>query len=95
MPHYVIHCLDAADTLPRRLEHYEEHKAYLAEAPLHILVSGPLVKDDGKTMIGSFFLVEAKNRAEVEDFNKADPFARNRIWRSVHIHSFIKRVDNR
>lgn len=95
MAHYIIHCLDAADALPRRLRHYEEHKAYLSSAPIKILVSGPLVEDDGDTMIGSFFLVEAEARPQVEAFNASDPFARNGIWQSVQIHRLSKRVDNR
>lgn len=95
MPHYIIHCLDAADALPRRLRHYDEHKAYLSSAPITILISGPLVQDDGETMIGSFFLVEAPMRSEVAAFNAVDPFARNGIWQSVQIHRFTKRVDNR
>ena len=95
MPHFVIHCLDAPGALPQRLQHYDDHKAYLASASVNILVSGPLTSDDGQTMIGSFFLVEAQTRSEVEAFNAADPFARNGIWDSVRIHRFTKRVDNR
>lgn len=95
MPHFIIHCLDAAGALPRRLAHYEAHKAYLATAPLRILVSGPLVSDDGETMIGSLFLVEAPDRAAVEAFNAADPFHAAGIWASIHIHRFNKRVDQR
>ncbi|MCJ9734758.1 hypothetical protein MOV75_31895, partial [Bradyrhizobium sp. PRIMUS42] len=34
-----------------------------------------LVSDDGQTMIGSLFLIEAPGRGEVEAFNRADPFA--------------------
>jgi uncharacterized protein YciI len=36
-------------------------------------MSGPLVSDDGKTMIGSLFLIDAPGRLEVEAFNRADP----------------------
>lgn len=93
--HFIIHCLDAADALPRRLRHYEAHKAYLAAAKVKVVVSGPLLADDGETMIGSLFLIESGSRAEVEAFNAADPFAQNGIWTEVRIHRFNKRVDNR
>ena len=33
-------------------------------------------------MIGSLFLIEAPSRAEVEAFNRADPFAAAGIWES-------------
>lgn len=95
MPHFIIHCLDAADALPRRLEHYEAHKAYLASAPVRNIVSGPLVSDDGETMIGSLFLVEAADRAAAEAFNAADPFRKAGVWASIHIHRFHKRIDQR
>ena len=76
MPHFVIHCLDASGALPQRLRHYDDHKAYLASAPVRILVSGPLLSDDDETMIGSFFLIEASTKADAEAFNAADPFHR-------------------
>jgi uncharacterized protein YciI len=59
------------------------------------LVSGPLLDDDGETMIGSFFLVEADSKEDVIRFNAADPFARIGSWQSISIHTFNKRVDNR
>lgn len=95
MPHFIVHCLDAADALPRRLEAYEAHKAYLSTAPVSILVSGPLMSDDGETMIGSLFLIEADTKAAVEAFNDADPFHRAGIWAEIRIHRFLKRVDRR
>jgi uncharacterized protein YciI len=95
MPHFIVHCLDAPDALPRRLEHYEAHKAYLSTAPVRILVSGPLMSDDGETMIGSLFLIEAGTKAAVAAFNAADPFRRAGIWAEIHIHRFLKRVDQR
>jgi len=95
MPHFIVHCLDAADALSRRLEHYEAHKAYLSRASVRILVSGPLMSDDGETMIGSLFLIEADTKAAVEAFNAGDPFRRAGIWTEIRIHRFLKRVDQR
>lgn len=95
MPHFIVHCLDAPDALPRRLEHYEAHKAYLSSAPVRILVSGPLMSDDGETMIGSLFLIDANTKAAVEAFNAADPFRRAGVWAEIRIHRFLKRVDQR
>ena len=93
--HFVIHCLDKQDAVPVRLANYEAHKAYLAKAPVRILVSGPLLAPDHETMIGSFFLVEAETQAEVQAFHDADPFKKGGIWDRVSIHPFLKRMDNR
>ena len=93
--HYVIHALDKPDALPVRLAHYEAHKAYLAQAKVRTVISGPLVADDGETMIGSCFVVEADSKDEVLAFHDNDPFKAAGVWQHVHINPFLKRVDNR
>ncbi len=93
--HYVIHCLDHDGAVDRRLTHYDAHKAYLSDPLVKIVISGPLLADDEKTMIGSMFLVEAESLAEVEAFHRNDPFYAAGIWDQVSIRPFNKRMDNR
>ncbi|MBC2834616.1 YciI family protein [Paragemmobacter straminiformis] len=93
--HYVVHCLDHEGAVETRLANYDAHKAYLAAAPVKTVISGPLLADDEQTMIGSCFVLEANSLAEVEDFNRNDPFAKVGLWKTVSIRPFAKRVDNR
>ncbi len=93
--HYVIHCLDHPGSVEKRLANYEAHKAYLATASMRTVISGPLLADDEQTMIGSCFVVEAASLAEVEAFNRNDPFHAAGLWRTISIRPFSKRVDNR
>ena len=93
--HYVIHCLDHDGAVEKRLANYEDHKAYLGSAPVKTVISGPLLADDEKTMIGSCFVIEADTLAEVEAFNANDPFKKVGLWKSISIRPFSKRVDNR
>jgi uncharacterized protein YciI len=94
--HFAIHCLDNPGALPTRLAHYDSHKAYLASATrVAIVISGPLLAEDGETMIGSLFVVEADDRDAVERFHHGDPFFINGVWDRAEIHPFLKRVDNR
>jgi uncharacterized protein len=93
--HYVIHCLDHPGAVQKRLAHYEAHKAYLASAAMKTVISGPLLADDEETMIGSCFVIEAGSLAEVEAFNRNDPFAKADLWKTISIRPFNKRVDNR
>lgn len=58
-------------------------------------MSGPLVDDDGETVVGSLYVVEAANRAEVEAFQKDDPLVAADLWESVEVCVFLKRIDNR
>lgn len=92
---FVVHCVDKPDALPLRLAHYEAHKAHLASGRVATVVSGPLLADDGETMVGSLFIFEADRKEDVVAFNRADPFARAGVWATVHIHPFHMRVDNR
>ncbi|PLX61582.1 YciI family protein [Sedimenticola selenatireducens] len=93
--HYIVYCQDKPNHVEKRLANYDAHKAYLMGNPIKFLMSGPIVdEEDRETMLGSFFLVEADNISEVEDFNKNDPFYAAGIWESIHIKPFHKRVDN-
>jgi uncharacterized protein YciI len=91
---FIIHALDRPSALSQRLAHYDAHKAFLSDAGpygIDIVMSGPLTADDGTTMIGSLFVVEARDRAMVERFNSADPFHAAGIWERVTITGFIRR----
>lgn len=92
---FAIHCLDHEDGLPRRLANYDAHKAYLAAAPVKTVISGPLVAEDGETMIGSLFVVSAERIEDAVAFNANDPFRHANVWRDVKINPFLMRVDNR
>jgi len=93
--HFIVHCLDHEDALQRRLVNYEAHREYLANAKVQSVISGPLVSDDGQTMIGSCFLFEADSKEDVVNFNRNDPFTAAGVWRQVSIHGFLMRIDNR
>jgi uncharacterized protein len=91
---FAIHALDREGGLPTRLANYDAHKAFLADTAsygVRIVISGPLTADDGQTMIGSLFLVEAESREAVEAFNAADPFHKADLWKNVTITGFIRR----
>jgi uncharacterized protein len=93
--YFIIHCLDHEGALPTRLATVDAHRAYQAKSPIPVLISGPLLKDDGATMIGSFFFVEAENHEQMMAYHQADPFHLAGIWKDVKINPFFKRIDNR
>jgi uncharacterized protein YciI len=90
--HWIIYCTDKPDSLSLREAHIARHRAYLETTPIKVVMSGPLMDDAGEKMNGSFFLVEAESRGEVESFNRNDPFFDLGLWSAVHIHRFYKRV---
>ena len=93
--HFVIFCIDKAGTEDVRRTNQQAHVDYLATKPIKVVVSGPLTTDDGSRAIGSMFIVEAADRAEVEAFQSKDPLFKAGIWQTIEVRAFNKRVDNR
>ena len=95
---FVVHALDKPDALNLRLENLDAHRAYLHSAPeehgLRVLMSGPLLSDDGETMIGSFFLLDAPDRATIEALFAEDPLAKAGVWQSRTISRVNIRQNN-
>lgn len=92
---FAVHCLDHAGKIADRLAHYDAHKSYLGQGTVKTVISGPLLADDNETMIGSLFVFEADDIDAVRAYNANDPFMKAGIWKSVNIHPFLMRVDNR
>ncbi|MEQ9260142.1 MAG: YciI family protein [Roseovarius sp.] len=70
----------------RRREAHPHHCAYLDEAParhgIEVLLSGSLTSDSGQAMRGSFFLLDAPDRAAIEALFAADPLGAADDWQS-------------
>jgi hypothetical protein len=92
---FVIFCIDRPGSADARAATMPAHIDYLATNPIRNVMSGPLTSDDGKSVIGSLYLVEASSRAEVEEFQKNDPLVAADIWETMEVRAFNKRVDNR
>lgn len=95
--HFIVHAVDKPDALLRRQAVIDAHRSYTREAParhgIEVLISGPLFKDDGVTMGGSFFLLDAPNRSAVDALIADDPIANAEVWDSVSIKPFLLRVN--
>ncbi len=92
---FAIYCIDKPGMGEKRAAVMQPHRDYLAQASVKIVMSGPLVDDDGETVVGSLYVVEAAGRAEIEAFQKDDPLVAADLWETVEVRAFLKRVDNR
>lgn len=77
-----------------RMSCMDEHNAYqLAtsspnhECYIHKIAAVPMLAQDGVTMIGSCFLIQA-SREECERFIQSDPLFVEKVWDSVTINKF-------
>ena len=92
---FTMFCIDKPGVMETRKEIMPAHIEYLSTEPVKIVMSGPLVADDGETIVGSLYLFEAPDRAAVDAFQANDPLVQADIWETVEVRAFNKRVDNR
>jgi uncharacterized protein len=91
---FSVHALDKPGIEEKRKAIHADHVAHVRAAKTYgvsVTVGGPLVADDGTTSIGSLMVLEAPDRAAVENFNRADPFFVNGIWGAVEIRRFDRK----
>ena len=87
---YAIHCLDKPDSVELRLANREAHVAHLRRQGEHLVAAGPLLADDGQTMIGSLIIVAFADRAALDTFVGDDPYARAGLFQSVSVKPWKK-----
>ncbi|MEE9347774.1 MAG: YciI family protein [Robiginitomaculum sp.] len=84
--HFVIFAKDKAGALDVRMANRDAHIAFLkAGGNVTVKVAGPMLSDDGETMIGSMLIVEAASLLAVKAWAKADPYAKAGLSQSVEI----------
>lgn len=88
---FVIHGIDKPRS-PVREQLIDEHRAYLAASPIHIVASGPLMDDQKDQMIGSVVIVDCDGRSEVDELMADEPFNRAGLYESLHINRWHQRV---
>ena len=93
--HFIIFGIDNPGVTEKRAEVMPAHVEYLKASSIKNIMSGPLVSDDGESVVGSFYLIDAENRQAVKEFQKDDPLVQAGIWETVEVRAFNKRVDNR
>jgi uncharacterized protein YciI len=86
---YVLRLLDKPDAGALRQRMRPAHKAYLAKVAGRIAFAGPLMHDDGVTMIGSLLAIDFATRDAVHAWLADEPFTRAGLYGSVEIHAFV------
>jgi uncharacterized protein len=93
---FTIFCIDKPGQAETRATAMPGHVEYLnAQTNIKNVMSGPLMDDAMENIVGSMYILDAPDRAAIEEFTKGDPLVAADIWQSVEIRAFNKRVDNR
>lgn len=80
---FVIYCKDKPGALDTRMATRPTHLDYLNAAGV-VKAAGPLLSDEGNP-VGSMLIVEAEDRAAVQNFVDNDPYTLAGIFESVAI----------
>jgi uncharacterized protein YciI len=86
---YIFSLIDKPDSAALRQRVRPEHKAYLAAMAERIAFAGPLVSDDGQTMLGSLLAIEFESREGAHAWLAEEPFTRAGLYASTNIHAFV------
>lgn len=86
---YIFSLIDKPDSGALRQRIRPEHKAYLAAMAERIAFAGPLVTDDGQTMLGSLLAIEFDARDAAHAWLADEPFTRAGLYASTSIHAFV------
>lgn len=86
---HILHLLDKPASGELRQRVRPEHKAYLGAVADRIAFAGPLLADDGQTMVGSLLAIDFDSREAAHDWLAAEPFTRAGLYAATSIYPFV------
>jgi uncharacterized protein len=85
---YAFVLTDRPDSAALRMRTRPEHKACLAQIADRIAFAGPLLADDGQTMLGSLLVIDFPDRAAARAWLTQEPFTRAGLYATTQVHAF-------
>jgi uncharacterized protein len=85
---YVFMLTDRSDSSALRTRVRPEHKEYLGKVADRIAFAGPLVTDDGESMIGSLLVIDFDDRDKAAAWLRDEPFTRAGLYAATQIEAF-------
>lgn len=84
----MFHLLDKPGAAELRQRVRPEHKAYLGRVAERIAFAGPLLADDGVTMLGSLLAIDFDDREAALAWLADEPFTRAGLYAETRLHAF-------
>jgi uncharacterized protein YciI len=85
---YAITLIDKPGALALRQQMRPEHKAYLGTVADAIAFAGPLMADDGATMVGSLLVIDFPSRQAAQAWLAAEPFTKAGVYAATSVYAF-------
>lgn len=87
---FAITCFDKPNSRELRMATRAAHLEHARKVADRMLVGGPLLADDGETMIGSLLIIDLPDRAAAEALMAEDPYVTAGLFDSVTIRPYKK-----
>jgi uncharacterized protein len=78
-------CLDKPGHVALRMKTRPDHLEWINQATPPAVFIGPIIADDGETLIGSLYIVEFESLAAARAFQKEDPYQKVGLFERVII----------
>ena len=82
---YILYNEDRPDGLAIREATREAHLAYLERHKDKVVLGGGLLSEDGRTRLGSVFLINVPDRKAAETFSAEEPFRKAGLFGTTKI----------
>jgi uncharacterized protein YciI len=86
--HFVIWCQDGADVDLVRAATLQSHRDYVDSYAAQVILSGPLLADDGVERRGQLFVLDVPGRQDAEEFIDNDPFTIAGVFATTEVRRF-------
>lgn len=83
--YFALYCIDNPNKGDVRQATRAAHLDYVADSGEMVSVAGPLLADDGKTMIGSLIILNVADRTTAESWAHHDPYALAGLFARVEL----------
>lgn len=85
---FAIHALDAPASQDKRMALRPGHREYLAGIRDRTAFTGPLMADDGETMVGSLMVMDFPDRGAADTWLAGEPFNKGGLFASVAVYAY-------
>ncbi|MGE5505557.1 MAG: YciI family protein [Actinomycetota bacterium] len=87
---FVVHCKDKPGHSNVRAENRAAHLEYIKGHMDRLVLAGPVLDDAREGMVGSVLVLDFPDRADLDAFLAADPYAKAGLFENVTVLPFKK-----
>ncbi len=85
---FAFYVLDTPGTTEQRLKLKPAQYEHLGKVEDRMVTGGPLLSEDGETMIGSLLIIDFPNRAAAEAWLSEAPFTKSGVFGEATVHPY-------